>query len=90
MITFAEAYEIAGSLRDNIEKCGEYENGWVFWCHCESGEITDGGPDGGHIVVLKEDGSVMNMPLFIMHGTGGYTGGVDLETGEHIEKDEDE
>ena len=89
MITFEKAYEIAGELRDNIERCDEYENGWIFWCHRESDVPADGGPDGGHIVVCREDGAVMNMGMLIMRGAGRHIGEVDLKTGEHIEVDEE-
>ena len=73
MITFEKAYEAAGARLRSIASCDEYENGYVFWESDGSDCIAaDGGIGHGEIAVLKKDGKVMNMPLFIMEGTGGY------------------
>lgn len=91
MVTFEKAYELAKTRADNIEKCEEYLNGYVFWRKSKYEGVSIGGTDGGCIVVLKKDGSVMDsMMMFVMGDTGKYIGGVDLETGAHIEKDEDD
>ena len=44
-----------------------YENGYVF-CS-DKGEDQEGGYYSP-IVVLKEDGSVIDMPQFVVNGTG--------------------
>lgn len=67
MISYTEAFIKAKEIREEIDSCTEYENGYVF--------CSDKGEDqvGGYyspIVVLKEDGRVIDMPQFIVNGTG--------------------
>ena len=67
MISYTEALIKAKETREEIDSCIEYENGYVF--------CSDKGEDqvGGYyspIVVLKEDGRVIDMPQFIVNGTG--------------------
>ena len=91
MITFEKAYEIAKIRMKNISSCNEYQKGYVFFPNEGKGEGKN--TDGiGHVViaVTKEDGKPMLMSQFVMEGTGKYVGGVDLETGARIERDEDE
>ena len=68
MITYDEAYKKAKELKTNIDGCTEYENGYVF------GSSGDRGYKGGKghisIVVLKENGDIVTMPVFVMRGTG--------------------
>ena len=67
MISFREAFLKAKEIREEIDSCTEYENGYVF-CS-DRGEEQVGGYYSP-IVVLKEDGKVVDMPQFVVNGTG--------------------
>lgn len=67
MISYRVAFLKAKEIRPEIDNCIEYENGYVF--------CSDKGKDqvGGYyspIVVFKEDGKVIDMPQFVVNGTG--------------------
>ena len=68
MIAYEVALEKAKTLKRNIDNGVEYENGWLFGCHADAG--FEGG--GGHtpVIIQKEDGRAINMPQFIVNGTG--------------------
>ena len=59
-----EAIENALKIEPRINKCTEYENGWVFtFPECEK---SIGGYDASPIVILKEDlGAVVSMIEFM-------------------------
>lgn len=67
MISYTEALIKAKEIREEIDSCTEYENGYVF-CSAK-GEDQEGGYYSP-IVVLKEDGKVIDMPQFVVNGTG--------------------
>ncbi len=67
MISYTEAFIKAKEIREKIDSCIEYENGYVF-CS-DKGENQEVGYYSP-IVVLKEDGRVIDMPQFIVNGTG--------------------
>ena len=67
MISYTEAFIKAKEIRTEIDNCIEYENGYVF-CS-DKGEDQEGGYYSP-IVVMKEDGRVINMPQFVVNGTG--------------------
>lgn len=68
MIGYDEAYKIAKELKNPIDTCTEYEKGFMF------GYTGDDGYEGGAghtpVIILKRNGRAVNMPYFIMHGTG--------------------
>ncbi len=66
MITFEEAVQKAKKLKPNIDGGTEWENGYVFSNHKEGKNI--GGPSP--VVILKKNGEAVNMPYFVMSGTG--------------------
>lgn len=68
MIAYEVAYEKAKELKQEIDNCTEYENGYVFGFSGDDNYI--GG--GGHVpvVILKEDGKVIPLNQFIAQGTG--------------------
>ena len=68
MISYEEALEIAKEWKDQIDNCTEYENAYVFGYTGDSKYI--GGYGHTPVVVMKEDGSVTNMPEFVARGTG--------------------
>lgn len=67
MIAYEVAYEKANELKKDIDNVMEYENGWVFVCYDDAN--YDG---GGHtsVVITKKDGKAINMPQFVVNGTG--------------------
>lgn len=68
MITFEEAYKKAKEVKDNIDYCTEYENGFLFGTDID--RIEYGGPNMPAIVV-KDTGEIVNMPTFKMEiGSG--------------------
>ncbi len=68
MITFDEALKIAETSRKNINQAVEYENGYVF---SNTDDINyTGGLGHSAVVVLKSDGKIVDMPHFVMGGTG--------------------
>lgn len=71
MINYEDAIKKAKEIREDINTCYEYENGYVFSNTDDSNYIG-----GGHapIVIVKEDGKAINMPQFIIDGTGKEVG----------------
>lgn len=67
MITFNEALETAKTVKQNIDTCIEYENGYVFGAKEDDNYIG-----GNHtpVVILKKDGKAVTMPYFICKGAG--------------------
>ena len=76
MIAYEVALEKAKECKNNIDNVMEYENGWVFGCHDDAN--WDGG--GGHtsVVILREDGKAINMPQFVVNGTGKHLRSFDI------------
>lgn len=68
MITYEEAFEIAKQLKKNIDCCTEYENGFLFACYDDAN--YEGGAGHTPVVILKKDGRAVNMPYFVLRGTG--------------------
>lgn len=75
MITFEEAVQKAKELKPNIDGGTEWENGWVFSNLKEAGNI--GGPSP--VVILKKNGEAVNMPEFIIEGSGKMIKDFDLK-----------
>ena len=75
MIAYEVAYEKAKELKKDIDNVMEYENGWVFGCYDDAN--YDG---GGHscVVIQREDGKAINMPQFIVNGTGNHIRSFDI------------
>lgn len=67
MILYEEALIKAHRIRNEIDMCTEYENGFVF---CSDKEIDQDGGYYSPIVIWKEDGKAINMPQFVINGTG--------------------
>ena len=67
MITYEEALKIAKSKMSRINFCNEDNLAFMFGY--DMGELMIGGQ--GLCVVLKENGSTMNMPYYVMHYHGG-------------------
>ena len=67
MISYREAFLKAKEIREEIDSCTEYENGYVF-CS-DKGQDQEGGYYSP-IVVLKKVGKVVDMPQFVVNGTG--------------------
>ena len=65
MITFEDAYAKAKQLKPTIDNCTEYENGYVFGCRDDDSEGTN-----TPCVIMKESGKAINMPSFVISGTG--------------------
>ncbi len=63
MITYNEALQIARSKMSRVNRCDEDDLAYLF--SYDTGELMIGGQ--GTCVVLKEDGSTMNMPYYVMH-----------------------
>ena len=72
MITKEESLKRAQEVWDEIDYCTEYENGYVF---SKFGDRSFGGP--GPVVVLKDDGQVVNMVYFCNF----YDSGKELSAG---------
>jgi len=67
VISYTDAFFKAKEIREEIDSCIEYENGYVF--------CSDKGKDqaGGYyspIVILKDDGKAVDMSQFVVNGTG--------------------
>ena len=75
MITFEEAYAKAKELKSTIDTCTEFENGYVFGCRADDGYEGTYTP----CVILKENGKAINMPLFVLSGTGEEIRSFDLD-----------
>ena len=75
MIAYEKAYELAKELKKDIDNVMEYENGWVFGCRDDAN--YDG---GGHssVVICRDDGKAINMPQFIVNGTGEHIRDFDI------------
>ncbi len=68
MINYDEALKIAETSRKNLNQVVEYENGYVF---SNTDDINyTGGLGHSAVVVLKKDGKIIDMPHFVMSGTG--------------------
>lgn len=63
-----DAYLKAKEVKTEIDNCTEYENGFVFGCSKDNEFV--GGGDHVPVVVLKEDGKVVNLPFFMTRGAG--------------------
>ena len=76
MIAYEVAYEKAKELKKDIDNVMEYENGWVFGCYDDAN--YDG---GGHtsVVITKKDGKAINMPQFVVNGTGKHLRSFDIK-----------
>ncbi len=70
MITYETALGKARELKDNIDNVVEYENGWAFGCYDDAN--YDGGWGHTSVVILRENGNAINMPQFVINGTGKY------------------
>ena len=68
MIDYKIALKIAQKRKNNIDKCSEYENGYVFGANEDDNYV--GGAGHTPIVVIKENGDVIPMNAFVMRGTG--------------------
>lgn len=68
MITYDEALAKAYTKRKNIDQVVEYANGYVF-SNTEDVKYK-GGLGHSPVVVLKENGDVIDMILFVNSGTG--------------------
>lgn len=68
MVTFEEAVNIAKSVRDNLDLCVEYENGYVFSSKDDDGYI--GGLNHVPVVVLKKNGRLADMNTFMFSNPG--------------------
>ncbi len=76
MTTFKEALKTAKSIRDTVDECFEYENGYMFYE--KDAEESDGGYGRSPIVVLKKENRAVSMPWFVMQGTGKEIGYVEV------------
>ncbi len=76
MIAYKVAYEKAKELKKDIDNVMEYDNGWDFGSRDD--ENYDG---GGHAsgVILKKDGKAINMPQFVVNGTGEHIRDFDIK-----------
>ena len=75
MITYEVALEKARELKKNVDNVMEYENGWVFGSHADEGCV---GGFGHTSVVIQTDGKVINMPQFVVNGTGKHLRSFDI------------
>ncbi|MGI6072209.1 MAG: hypothetical protein ACOX75_04270 [Lachnospiraceae bacterium] len=88
MITFEEAYKKAKKLKNNIDGYFEYENGYVF---SGSEDIHyKGGAGHTAVVIEKKTGKAINMPQFVVNGTGKEIQGYDLIDGVFVESEDEE
>ena len=62
MITFEEAFAKAKVLKKNIVRCIEYDTAYVFAGKDDDKSI--GGYDKEPVVILKEDGSIIDITAF--------------------------
>ena len=75
MIAYEVAYEKAKKLKKNIDNVMEYENGWVFGYRDDANYV---GGEHSSVVILKEDGKAINMPQFVVNGTGNHLRDFDI------------
>lgn len=71
MITYEDAVKMAKEIREDINRCFEYENGYVF------SNVEDENYIGGShapVVIVKETGKAISMPQFVIDGTGAEIG----------------
>ncbi len=68
MLTLEEAIKKVKEIRQNVDMCVEYENGYMFIAKEDSD--YDGGYGHAPIVILKDTGKVVSMPQFILAGAG--------------------
>ena len=68
MVTTDKAIEIAKKVRGNLDQIVEYESGYVFSSKSDEGYI--GGLDHSPVVVLKQDGRLVDMASFMFSGPG--------------------
>ena len=66
MITFEDALKIARELKQDVDRCYEYEDAYVF------SSKEDDNYEGTHepCVVMKEDGKAKTMLWYVEHGKG--------------------
>lgn len=66
MITYEDAFKKAKGLKPSIDRCTEYENGFMFW------NSKDNESEGGTspCVILKKSGEAISMSVFVLNGTG--------------------
>ncbi len=67
MITYEEALNIAKYYRNDLTQVLEYEKAYVFSNPKDSGYI---GGKHSAVVIMKEDGTVSNMPALVYSGPG--------------------
>ena len=77
MLSFEEALKSAQKVKKRINGCTEYTNGYMFW-YDDDGPMKVGGTDSP-CVVLKKDGRVVPMPVFVAFGTGKEIGDIPIE-----------
>lgn len=68
MVTYEEALEKARSLKEHIDECTEYENGYLFTYSGDEGYC--GGYGHTSVVIWKKDGRATNYPEMVARGTG--------------------
>jgi len=61
MVTYEEALQLAISCRSDVDYCTEHEDAFIF---SKKDELCFGG--NGPVVVLKESGSCINMPAYLV------------------------
>lgn len=67
MITYEQALKKAMKLNTSVNYCTEYTDAYVFSDHNDD-SIGGNGP----VVILKEDGSAVNMTYYIDSTKGAY------------------
>ena len=68
MITYEEALAKAREWKEQIDNCIEYDNAYVFGFSEDINYI--GGYDHTPVVIMKEDGSRIDMPTYVANGGG--------------------
>ena len=68
MISYGFAYEKAKTLKNNINACTEYEQGYVFYN--TNDQDYDGGAGHTPVIILKENGEAVNYLYNIVNGLG--------------------
>ena len=77
MITYEDAVKTAKEIRADINRCFEYEKGYVF------SNVEDENYIGGShapVVIVKETGKAISMPQFVIDGTGEEIGDREVTT----------
>lgn len=85
VITYEEAYKKAKELKPLINNCTEYENGYVFGY--DDGSVPSDGGGNQPCVILKEDGSAVVMPWFVINGTGKEIRDLEIDDNGNIVKE---